>query len=491
MGVIFKQSFLNTISTYVGFAIGAINTLFLYTSFMTDEYYGLVGYMISVANILMPLMNCGVQNALVKFYSSYTPGEERNKFTFMMFLLPWLAIIPVGIIGTLGYHTIAGLLSQKNPIVANYVWMIYIIAASMAYFEVFYAWTKVQYQSVVGNFMKEVLHRVIVMLLLFALYLEWLDIQEFIYGMVCMYIFRMLVMWVIAFKIKRPEFSWGLPTQFKSVLKYSSLIILAGSIAIILLDIDKVMLGLYMDINNVAYYNVAVFIAIVIAVPTRAMQQITTPITARLLNEKNYEELGTLYQRSSINLYVVSGVIFLLIVLNIKELYELLPDAAYSKAIVVVFLISLAKLCDNLIGINNAIIFNSKYYRMVLLFGLLLTVLTVVLNMLFIPLWGMNGSGFATLLAFLIYNSMKLVFVQRKFGIQPFTTKTLHASLFYTLMVGAFFFWDFPFHPLVNIVLKSVCIVVISGVVMIRFHMSDDITAVWKKYSKPIRNYLP
>lgn len=482
MGVIFKQSFLNTISTYVGFAIGAINTLFLYTNFMTDEYYGLVGYLISVANILMPLMNFGVQNTMVKFYSSYQEGEDRNKFNFMMFLLPLLAIVPVGLIGTLGYELIVRLLSQKNPIVANYVWMIYVIASSMAYFEVFYAWTKVQYQSVVGNFMKEVLHRTIVMLLLFALYLQWLTIEQFIYGMVCMYFFRMLVMCLIAFKIKRPQFTYGLPENAKSIFKYASLIILAGSIAIILLDIDKVMLGIYMDITNVAYYNVAVFIAIVIAVPTRSMQQITTPITARLLNERSYDELGDLYKRSSINLFVVSGVIFLLIVLNIKELYELLPDPAYSKAITVVFLISLAKLCDNLIGINNAIIFNSKYYRMVLFFGVFLAVLTVVLNMMFIPEWGMTGSGVATLLAFLIYNGAKIFFVKKKFGIQPFSVKTLKASLFFTAMVVLFFFWDFPFHPFINIVLKSMLIVVLSLLAILQLQLSADINGMWNKF---------
>lgn len=67
---------------------------------------------------------------------------------------------------------------------------------------------------------------------------------------------------------------------------------------------------------------------------------------------------------------------------------------------IVVFLISLAKLSDALIGNNNAILFNSSYYRMVLFFGLLLTVLTIALNMILIPIWGINGSALATLWLF-------------------------------------------------------------------------------------------
>lgn len=160
------------------------------------------------------------------------------------------------------------------------------------------------------------------------------------------------------------------------------------------------MLAQYMPIENVAYYNVAVFIAMVIVVPSRAMYQITAPVTAQLLNKKQKDELADLYRRSSLTLYLISGVIFLLIVLNIKQMYLLLPSD-YSQGLIVVFLISLAKLSDALIGNNNAILFNSSYYRMVLFFGLLLTVLTIALNMILIPIWGINGSALATLMGFL------------------------------------------------------------------------------------------
>ncbi|GLB49471.1 lipopolysaccharide biosynthesis protein [Neptunitalea lumnitzerae] len=481
MGVIFKQSLFNIIFTYLGFALGAINTLFLYPNFMSDEYYGLIGYLISVSNILAPLLNAGVQNAMVKFYSSYEEGEQQHKFNFMMFILPILMMMPIGLLMYVMYDPIASFLSRENPIIANYAWIVFVIAASMAYFEVFYAWTKVQLQSVKGNFMKEVVHRAIIMILLFALYLDYIGIENFIYLVVLMYFTRMLLMGAVAFHIKKPSFKIGIPDNFKTVFNYSLLIIVAGSIAIILLDIDKFMLGQYVDIKNVAYYNVAVFIAIVIAVPSRAMQQITTPITAKLLNANDMEDLESLYKRSSLNLYIVSGIIFLLIVLNINQLYKLLP-VEYSSAIMVVFLISLAKLMDNLIGINNAIIFNSKYYKTVLTFGVFLAILTVVLNALFIPVWGMNGAGLASLMAFFIYNATKIVFVNKKFGIQPFTIKTVKTTLLFAGIGFIFFFWDFNFHPIINIVIKSGVIVVVCLLGILKLNLSSDITYLWKKY---------
>jgi len=76
------------------------------------------------------------------------------------------------------------------------------------------------------------------------------------------------------------------------------------------------MLGHYIDIKEIAYYSVAIFTASVIAVPQRAMHQILLPLSAKFLNDKNFDALEDLYKRSSLNLFIVGGFIFLLIVLK-------------------------------------------------------------------------------------------------------------------------------------------------------------------------------
>ena len=67
MGVVLSQSIKNTITTYIGFIIGGINTLFLFTNFVSDDYFGLIQYIFSTAAIMMPLMAFGVHNTIIKF----------------------------------------------------------------------------------------------------------------------------------------------------------------------------------------------------------------------------------------------------------------------------------------------------------------------------------------------------------------------------------------------------------------------------------------
>lgn len=483
MGIVKSQSFKNTITTYVGFGIGAINTLFLYTNFMSDTYYGLIAFILSTANIMMPLMAFGTQNTLIKFYSSYKTRNSINSFLTLMLFLPLLLIIPIGLIGHYSFDFISDLLSQKNPIIKDYVWLIYIAAIAFAYFEVFYSWTKVQMQSVFGNFMKEVFHRIGVMILLFCLYFELLTIQQFIYSVVGVYVLRMMLMKLYAYYVRRPVFRLDRLPNLKSVLKYTSLIIIAGSIANIILEIDKFMIGEYIKIENVAYYSVAIYIASVISVPARSMHQITSPITAKLLNENNMAELRSLYQKSSLNLFIIGGLIFLIIVLNINELYKIIPEE-FSGGLLIVFLIGTAKLFDDLMGNNNAILFNSNFYRVVLVLGVLLAISAITLNMVLIPKYQIYGAAYATFLAVVLYNSSKLVYVKLKLNMLPFTVNTFKTLVLIVVMVAAFYFWEFPFHPIINIGLKSALIAAVYVLVVYKYNFSEDITSILKKVLK-------
>ena len=78
MGIIINQSIKNMVTTYLGFAIGAVNTLFLFTYFLTKEYYGLVSFLLSAANLIWPFLVFGVLSTLIKFFTSYKTRKEQE-----------------------------------------------------------------------------------------------------------------------------------------------------------------------------------------------------------------------------------------------------------------------------------------------------------------------------------------------------------------------------------------------------------------------------
>jgi len=483
MGIVLKQALNNTVITYIGFAIGAVNHLFLFTKFLTPEYFGLVGVILAASNILMPIVAFGVPNTIVKFFSSFSKNENSDSFLTLMLLLPLGLILPLLGLVYVANDLIGDFLSQQNAIVKDYVWYIFITGVAMAYFEIFYSWARVHMKSVFGNFMKEVFVRAGTMVLLILLYLNTISVDIFLVALVGLYVIRMVFMKMYAYHLRMPKLNFNWPQNVKRILSYTILIIVGGSAAVVLLEVDKVMLNQLIDIENVAYYGVAVYIAVVIGVPSRSMQQITSPLTAKLLNENDTAGLKTLYQKSSLTLFIASGILFLLIVLNVKELYVLIPEA-YRGGFFVVLIIGLVKVYDSLLGNNNAILYNSDYYRAILLMGLLIAVLTILFNFWLIPKFGIEGAAMASLLAFFIFNTIKLVYVKAKFKMLPFTSNTAKVFGLLILIGVPFYFVDFSFHPIDNILLKSIPMILIYVFVLYRFQMSEDIVGVIDKVLK-------
>ena len=481
MGIVFRQSLNNTLITYIGFAIGALNTLFLYTHFMSTEYYGLINVILSASVVLMPLLAFGVPNTLVKFYSGFDDEKKQDSFLSLMLCLPLAMIIPIALISFIANDAIGRMLSTENPIVKDYVWYIFLIGMAMAYFEIFYAWARVRMKSVFGNFMKEIFCRVGQTILLILLIVDLISVQFFIMALVGFYLLRTLIMKFYAFGLRMPRFSFSFPKNTKKILNYSAMIIMGGSTAIILLEIDKVMINNFIQIENVAYYSVAGFIAMTIAVPSRAMHQITYPMTAEFLNKKDSPSLRKLYQKSSLTLFIIAGILFLLILLNLNDLYDLLPDA-YRNGYIIVFWLGLAKVYDALLGNNNAILYNSDHYRTVLIMGVFLAILAIIFNIWLIPKFGLNGAAIASFSAFFIYNTAKLIYVKLKFDLWPFTISSYKVLALLALVAVLFSFIPFAFHPLVNIALKSILMIAIYVGALYRFKISVDVTGVFDRF---------
>jgi O-antigen/teichoic acid export membrane protein len=480
MGIVIRNSAWNLVITAVGFVLGALNVLILATTYLEDQYYGLWGYVLSMGFLLFPFMSFGIHNTIVKFHSSFDDKEKRDAFLIKMLVWPLLAIVPLTVGFWLLEEPITLVLAQKNAIVGAFLWHILAIAIFEAYFEIFYAWTKVHMKTIGGNFLKEVFYRAGATISLLLLAAGIIDQVAFINSLVVIYGLRLLVMCYLALRTYMPKFLWQPVAQKRELITYSLLMIIAGSVSTALLDLDKAMINNYEILDQISYYNVAVFIAAVIAVPARGMAQIMHPLTAGYLNSNNMEALEKLYKRSSLNLSIISGFLLVIIVCNVHEFYTFLPPE-FAVAIPVVFFIVAVKYAESLLGNNSAILYNSNLYKVTLWLGLALTVIAVVLNMLLIPKYGINGAAVATCAAYLSYGFIKAWYVHRQMGIHPWTEETWKSIALIIIFVQSFYFWNFPWNPAVNITLKSTLITVFYALVVYNSNVSKELNALVDK----------
>ena len=483
MGIVFNQSFKNTMILIIGFAIGGINVLFLYTHFLEAEYFGLVTFLLSSANLVMPLLVFGMQHTIVKFFSSYDSREEQDSFLMLALLIPLIFIVPLAFIGTIFYSQIAQFLARENIIIEQYTFLIFAIAIFMGYFEVFYAWSRVQLKSVFGGFVKEIFARVCVTGLLLGVYLGWIGNETFVYSVAVVYLLRMIIMKIYALRVYCPRFKgFKMPENIKEIMSFSFYIILAGSAGTILLEIDKFMIPQLTDISEVAYYSVGVYIASVIAIPNRAMQQIINPITAKELNANNMEEVENLYQRSSLNLLVVGGLLFLLINSNIREIYQFIDKPEYTAGLYIVMIISVSELIKLSLGTNGAILTNSHLYRVLFYLSLSMAVSVFVLNKVLIEYLGIEGAALATLIVVFVFGVIRVLYVYRKLDMQPYDRKTGIVLLLIGLIFAIFFSIELNIQPLVAIVIKGVLISLVFLFAILKLRISEDLNSFFDNF---------
>ena len=362
MSIVVKQSFFNLITIGIAFIIGAVNTLYLYPTFLGSKLQGLVIALLAISNLIQPFLSFGTQHAVIRFYSRYKSKKEKDGVLTLSLIIPFIITIIVIPIFYLYYEQIKNILFQSENALSQYAYVILFIAVSTSFFEIFYSWVRVKLKSVFGNFLKELYPRLLITSLLVLYTFDFLDFESFIFFLISGYYLRLLIVMIYSFIINKPKISFSFKKDFKEIFRYSFLILLSGAASSIILDIDKSMLSSILTVENVAYYSVAIFIAAVIEIPGRAMFQILSPIVAEVINKNNKKKLKYLLKKSSTNLVLISSLFFLIINLNLNDFYEMLNQEGYSKGIPIVIVVSFAKLYSMSIGCVNNIITNSKYY---------------------------------------------------------------------------------------------------------------------------------
>jgi len=484
MSIVVKQSFFNLITIGVAFLIGAVNTLYLYPTFLGSKLQGLVIALLAISNIIQPFLSFGTQHAVIRFYSRYKSKKEKNAVLTLSLIIPFIITAIVIPLFYFYYDHIKVLLFQTENAFSQYAYVILFIAVSTSFFEIFYSWVRVKLKSVFGNFLKELYPRLLVTSLLILYTLDYLDFENFILFLIYGYYLRLLIVMVYSFIINKPKVSFYFKNDFKEIFRYSFLILLSGAASSIILDIDKSMLSSILTVENVAYYSVAIFIAAVIEIPGRAMFQILSPIVAEVINKNNKKKLKYLLKKSSTNLVLVSSLFFLIINLNINDFYDMLNQEGYSKGIPIVIIVSFAKLYSMSIGCINNIISNSKYYYYIFWFSIISSVLAVVLNLYLIQDYGIIGAAYATFLVILIMNSLKLYLVNLKFKIHPYSYDTLKIVILTTFIYIIFYNLNLTFDPVTSIAIKSTLILTLYTLAAYIFKLSDDVNIFIDKFNK-------
>jgi len=162
-----------------------------------------------------------------------------------------------------------------------------------------------------------------------------------------------------------------------------------------------------------------------------------------------------------------------------------MPDT-YSAGKWVVLFLALARLVDLATGINGIILATSDKYRWDLLFNIVLAALTIWTNSIFIPLYGMTGAAFATMLSLVFINLLRMFFVLWAYKMQPFAWSSLGITIIALVALAASYLVPYMGNVYLDIVVRSPVIPIVYAALALGFRVYPEMN-VWVR--KIVKTY--
>ena len=424
MGSIQKQAIQNTVISYLGVIIGFVNTLVLQPKMLLPEELGLTRILYSVSVLIATLFPLGLNAFSIKYFPKFRNPENGHNGYFGLLLR--IALIGYFLVSIAVFILKGTILAkyQNAPLFIGYFSYIFPMALFTGLISVLNVYSSVLFKTSFPSFLNEIFIRLSAMVIVSLYFLKMVTFPVFIFLFTASLGVQTFFLIIYILKVDKISLrvNWAFVKTFaiKKTVNYVFLLSLAALASMAIRNnIDNILIGSYLGLEHVAVYSVAFLIASMIEVPAGALAKIADPKISDAITRNDFKLIKEVYYKSTRLMMILGGLLFIGIVVNIHDLLSLLPEK-YQAGSNVVIIISISALSNMATGMNSSIIFYSDKYKQgsVMLIGLI--ALSVILNMLMIPVWGIEGAAIATGASLLLSNVFKTLIIYRGYKLQPF-----------------------------------------------------------------------
>ncbi len=493
MGIIAKQSIKGTFYTYAGAAIGFVNVGLLMPKFFRADEIGLISILISFTLIFSQISGLGFSAVMTRMFPWFQDNKKKHNGILS------IGIITAGIGFTISIILIFVLKdyliyskSGTSSLLESKFKYLPVLVLFYVYFVLLDNYNKVLKDSVTGTFLRDFFVRVFNLLIILLYVFNIIDFDKFVLFYVLIYISPTLIILTILLirknlligKIDRKIFS----KHKKEMFFIGLFAIISGFSWIAAANIDKYMINYYLDLSSLGVYTVALSFGAMISMPARPLRKISSIIIAESWKKNDRETIMQIYRKSSINLLLIAAFLFIGIWINIDNVFKIIPDFKGGKY--VFLFVGLSGIIEMASGTAALIIANSKYFRYSAYIMIFVILLIVVTNIIFIPIWKINGAAFASMISILIAVISRFIFLLVKYKFQPYNYKHIIIAVIAALLLIVNRFLPELDNLYLDFLYRSTIITIIFSVLILKLKISDDVTKYYEKIISYIGNII-
>jgi len=485
MGIIINQSIKGTIYSYIGAFIGFINTALLFPIFLTTSEIGLLFLLISLSMIFAQIFGLGINGVTTRLFPYFKNNEnQHNGFSFILYGTSFIGII----IFLISFNFILPIIIEQNKnsleFIKNINLLIPIVIIEIA-FRALNNYASALLNSVIGTLYKELILRLAITILIIFFSFKIIDFNLFLYLYIAVQTIPVIA--ILIYLIQQNELFFKPNLKFltsdlkKSILFTSIVSLVTGLSATGYQFIDNYMVNSFLDLSKTGVYTISFFFGSLIGLSSRSLNKISTIIIAKAWKDKNYNEIKTIYTKSSITQTIVSAFIFLGITININDIIIVLGPE-YIEAKLPIFFIALSFFIDSIFGVSSSIISQGKDFKYLSFFMILFLLIIILTNYILIPIFGITGAALASTISTLFFVSIKYLFIYFKYKMQPFSKKHIISILLTTILFIIFYYFPYDLkNSYINVTVKSLIFSIIYTILVYKFKISDDANTFLKQ----------
>lgn len=434
MGVIRRQSILSTFYTYIGVVLGFITTALLFAKFLTPTENGLLKLLVSYSTIFAQFATLGINGVVVRFFPFFRNEEKKNHG--LLFLL--LSVLLTGfVLFLIIFFILAPTLIKSNqadsPLFVDYLYFIIPLTFFTLIFNGLDVFYRGLYQATIGAFLKEFAQRTFIFTSILLFIFDIISFHWFVISYCISLSLPAIILLIFLIKDKhfhlKPDFSIVDKPMANQMAQVAIFGFITGFGNIAILNIDSIMVNEYTNTALTGIYAITSYFGVLVSIPSRSFLRIGAAVIAEAHKQKDLKTIDDVYKRSCLNQFIIGLLLFLGLVVNLENIFQILPPE-YAQGKYVIIFIGISHLSVMATGANTIIVATSKFYKMNAYAVLALVILTVVTNLIFIPKYGISGAAFASALSMLLFNAIEYLIIYVKFSLQPYNFKFILVTVF-------------------------------------------------------------
>ncbi len=498
MATIRKQSILSSLFIYAGFAIGAINVIFLFKWYFTPQQFGLTRIIMDIALIFTTICTAGTVTISVKFYPFYKHHLEKKKndLLTMVFILVALFCTALYFILPVIQPWVLRKFALRSPEMVNYFHLVFPITVSLVIFTMLegFAWN-IQ-KTVASNFLKEFLYRLLTSVLIglwawgvitdFSTWMNLFSILYFASGAVLIIILYRSREYVLQFNPSKVTKRLG-----PMMLRFGSAYFLSAILNIVAKTNDTLIIASQSTggLADAAIFTIATYLITAMDVPQRSVVAAATPQIALAWRDNDLKRLDRLYKKTALNLLIASSFIFGLIIVNQPVLMKLMgPQYAILPTLMLV--LGITKIIDLGTGMNSQILQLSKNWRIDLFTNMFFVILSILLNYFLTKKYGLLGTAFGGLIAMIAFNSIRFIYIKRIYKLQPFSWRNALAATIAAGLIILIINIPTVDNIVIDGIIRTSLFVTFFAMLTIKLNVSEDMTDLYQIMLKKMNSLL-